>query len=81
MPSDNINAASQSAISFLTIVNSPLARRMSLHHALTYLRTSLTVTCCMVPDILPSQLEILSMGQTYFETAELRLPFFLQSCE
>ena len=44
---------------------------MSLHHGLTDLRSNNftdSFLFSMVPDILPSQLEILSTGQNYYET-------------
>ena len=56
------------------VVQTLLARRMSLHHGLTDLRDN-HFTCftdmlysSVVPGNLPSQLEILSTGQNYYET-------------
>ena len=56
-----------SAYSTLLSSDSSLARRMSLHHGLTTITTSLPVLFFLVdPGIFPSQLEILSMGKPYF---------------
>ena len=46
--------------------NSPLARRMSLHHGITDLCNNHCTDSFILPWFLPRQLEILSMGQPYF---------------